>query len=105
MDKRIGVVLVLLTLVSLGVAIRAQVQVHKARVVVAEDLSGNLSDLPATPGVVPPVGVTNDVERVQALQRQVIALQAERDKLQADLTAAQTALAARDGANTPTKER
>lgn len=101
MNRRMSGVLVLITLFSLGIAIRAQVQIHKARAVVAEDLSGNLSDIPATSMVVPSPGSTADVERVQALQRQVIALQAERDKLQAALAVAQGTLAARGGSNAP----
>ena len=92
MHKRIMAVLVLVTLVSVGLTIQAQVQLRKARAVVAEDLSGNPADLPAVAPVAAPAA---DTERLQALQRQVTALQAERDKLQADLAAA---IAAREAA-------
>ena len=91
MNKRLGVVLVLVSLIFLCWAIQAQLQLRKARVVVAEDLSGDLVDVPVTP-VVAPVAV--GAEQLQALQRQVASLQAERDKLQVDLSAAQAALAA-----------
>ena len=95
MNKQIGVALVLITLVSLAIAIQAKVQLRAARAVVAEDLSGNLPpDAPATNAVAPaPVSADTDAERVQALQRQVAALQAERDKLQSDLAAAHLTLA------------
>ena len=97
MNKRIGVALVLVTLASLGWAIRAQVQLRGARRVVSEDLSGNLlADVPVAPAVVPAPGSTAVTERVQALQRQVASLQAERDRLQSDLAAAQLTLAARE---------
>ncbi len=97
MNKRVGVVLVLVTLVSLGWAIRAQVQLRGARRVVSEDLSGNpLSDVPAASVVAPAPVSTAAMERVQALQREVTSLQAERDRLQSDLAAAQLTLAARE---------
>ena len=95
MHKLFQVALVLITLVSLGVAIQAQLKLRDARQVVADDLSGNLSgDVPPA-AVALPVAATDDVARVEALQRQVAALQAERDKLQAELTAVQAMLAER----------
>jgi hypothetical protein len=96
MNKWIGVSLVLITLCALGMAVQARVQLRRARAVVAEDLSGNSSpDATMAAGVastsIPPAAV----EGVLALQQQVAALQAERDKLKSDLAAAQSALVSR----------
>ena len=102
MNKRIGILLVLIALVSLGVAIQTRVQLRRARAVVAEDLSGNPAvreiPAPAATAAVPVVANTAEVQRIQALQRQVSELQAERDKLQSDLAAARLALAEREKA-------
>jgi len=96
MNKWIGMALVLITLFALGMAIQARVQLRQARAVVAEDLSGITSpDATTAAGVastsIPPAAV----EGVLALQQQVAALQAERDKLKSDLAAAQSALVSR----------
>ena len=89
MNKRFGMALVLITLVALGFAIQSQLQLRKARDVVAEDLSGN--EAPDQPIGVPSVPGTGDAQRIQLLLQQVAALQAERDQLVADLAAAQSA--------------
>lgn len=96
MNKWIGVALVLITLFALGMAVQARVQLRRARAVVAEDLSGNSSpDAAMAVGVVSTSFPPAAVEGVLALQQQVTALQAERDKLKADLVAAQSALVSR----------
>ena len=96
MNKWIGVALVLIALCALGMAVQARVQLRRARAVVAEDLSGNSSPDAAAAVCVaststPPVAV----DGILALQQQVAALQAERDKLKSDLAAAQSALVSR----------
>lgn len=100
MNKYFGMALILITVVAVGVAIRAQRQVRTARAIVSDDLSGNLiRDAPLAAGEPAPVfgaSITADVQRCAVLERTVAALQAERDKLQAALTAAQQALAARE---------
>ena len=98
MNKWIGVALVVITLFALGMAIHAQRQLRAARAIVAEDLSGNpVPVAPPAAGVVPAPALIPDEEddSVVALQRQVAALRAERDKLKADLATAQSALVAR----------
>ena len=91
MNRWIGVALVFITLGSSGMAIYEQAQLRKARLVVAEDLSGNPpADNSSTTDVA--AASAADAERLQMLQRQVLALQAERNKLQADLAAAQAKL-------------
>ena len=98
MNKQFGVVLVLITLASLGFAIYEQAQLRRARLVVAEDLSG---DPPPESSTATVAAASIDANSVQALQRQVASLQAERDKLRAELTAAQAAQAARAKPTTP----
>ena len=104
MNTLIRVALVLITLASLGIAIHAQVQLRKARAVVAEDLSGDLSSDTTTTAVgVAPAPMPADAEGVLSLQRQVAALQAERDRLKSDLAAAQSALVSRVQNTVPTR--
>jgi len=94
MNKQIGMVLVIITLASLTLAIVEQVQLRKARRIVAEDLSGNTAgDGASTAEVATAAAVSSDAGQLQTLQRQMAAVQAERDRLRADLAAAQAKLA------------
>jgi len=97
MNKWFSAALVVITLFSLGMAIQAQRQLRAARDVVSEDLSGNpLPDVMSTAAVPPALILPPAAEDdLLTLQRQVAALQAERDKLKFDLAAAQSALVSR----------
>ena len=94
MNKRIGIVLVLVTLVSLGLAIQAHLELRTLRSDMSDDLSGNPAPVASPAPVAPaaPAADTADVHRIQLLQRQVMALQTERQKLLSDLAIAQMAL-------------
>jgi hypothetical protein len=80
------IVLILITLISLGWAIQAQREVRQARAVVDAALAGEPSSESAVQGVdVPPVAPagagTVETARIRMLQQQVAMLQAECDKL------------------------
>lgn len=99
MNIRIGIALIIVTFVSLGLAIHSHLLLRTARAIMEEELSG-ISDRgslpPATPVTAPVMAAgSDDAARILELRRQMAELQAERDKLRASLVAAESALAGR----------
>jgi hypothetical protein len=99
MSKPAGIVLIVISLISLGLAVEAQIQLRKARAVVDADLSGSavVREVPvSTPAAA-------DTGAVLRLQQQVESLQAERDQLRTALVSVQATLAdrAREAAARP----
>ncbi len=96
MNKSMKYALILVTLVSLGLAIRAQLQLRAARVILEDDLSGcvdRITTRPPLPGVEAVAASAGEAARLQDLLRQVAALQAERDTLLSRLAAAELSYA------------
>ena len=101
MNKWFGAALMVVTAISIGVAVRAQMQVREERAALSADLSGNPPQVaPTTP---PPAIATarlvdDEADDLPTLQRHVAALQAECDRLKAELAAARGATGARTNA-------
>lgn len=98
MNKRVGIVLVLITLVSVSLATYEWAQLRRARQIVKEDLSSAVAPEPAAtavPATVLPSPA--DLKLIESLQAQLAAANAARDKLQSDLAAVQLTLADRAG--------
>ena len=96
MNMRLSAVLVVISLVSLALAIQAHLQLRQARAIVQEDLSGSATSDAPPAAVAAPLSAAADAQQLLELRRQVAALQAARDRLQSDLAAAQLALADRE---------
>jgi hypothetical protein len=94
MNMRLSAVLVVIALVSLGLAVRAQLQLRQARAIVQEDLSGIGPSDAAPVAVAAPLPGASDAQ-LRELRQQVAALQAERGRLQSELADAQLSLADR----------
>ncbi len=106
MNKWFGAALVVITAVSMGVAVRAQMQLREERAALSADLSGNppmVSSITPLPAIATARIIDDEADDLPTMQSHVAALQVECNKLKAELAAARSAAGARTNAASSAK--